>query len=207
MEAKYSKATIGDLEAQVEEQNRLARGAQKEMIEILIYIKTSGRWKENKRYERATFNTYIEDRFNIRPGIYMEMQTAYVKFPKHTVEYGVGLVSKVMRVCGRRKAKAVLEKLDETKKQLKTELKRAKIEQIIQSNREKPKVEKKVIDWRAKYNAEVGAHDVTKLNLKAAMVRVKELEAQVARLKVTAERFTDIRAIIERPAVQIQPQA
>ena len=142
--SKYEKTTIGDLERQVEEQNRLARGAQKEMIEILIYIKTSGRWKENKRYERATFNTYIFDRFSIRPGTFMEMQAAFVKFPEQSIEYGVGLVSRVIRECGRVKAKAVLNELDETKGKLKTELKRAKIEQIIQKHRGKRKIERMI---------------------------------------------------------------
>ena len=49
--------------------------------------------------------------------------------------------------------------------------------------------------------------EATKNNLKIAIARVRELEGQVARLKVTAERISDIRAIIEKPAVMIQPQA
>ena len=137
----------------------------------------------------------------------MEMQTAYVKYPDQSIEYGIGLMARIIRECGGAvKAKKVLNEMDDAKKQLKRGLNRAQIDKII-TKHATPKIKKHVTDWKAMYEAEAKAHEATKNNLKIAIARVRELEGQVARLKVTAERISDIRAIIEKPAVMIQPQA
>ena len=68
-----------------------------------------------------------------------------------------------------------MNELDETKGKLKTELKRAKIEQIIQKHRGKRKIERKITDWKAMYEAEVKAHEATKVNLKVAIAAVRAI--------------------------------
>ena len=193
----FASLSITDLEARVENCVIGARAAQKEMIGVLLYLKVTGRYKENKRYERATFYQYIEDRFNIRKGTYMEMQRAFAKFPQETVEFGVGLVSKVIRQCGPVRSGKVLAELLKAKETAKTELKRAKIEKIIQDNTTR-RIKKSFTDWRAMYEAEAAAHQKTKDDLSAAYARINELEKQVVRLERTAERYSKIRHVFEQ---------
>lgn len=70
------KMTIDEIESRIDGNIAKARTADQYMIESLIYLKTSGRYKENKRYERATFYDYVQDRFNLTRTKYMEMQAA-----------------------------------------------------------------------------------------------------------------------------------
>jgi hypothetical protein len=200
---KFDKFSINELETKVEESAKDARDAQKMQIEVLFYLKVSGRYKESNRYEKSSFYSYIEDRFNIRRGTYMEMQMAFIKFPKETREFGVGVVSRVMRDCGAIKAKSVLEKLNTAQETSKTILKRAKIEGIIQSNAKPKQIKKEITDWRVMYETESRAHEETKVKLKEAYSTIRKLQEQINKLKVTAQRITDIRTIIEKPVQQI----
>ena len=200
---KFDKFSINELETKVEESAKDARDAQKMQIEVLFYLKVSGRYKENKRYEKSSFYNYIEDRFNIRQGTYMEMQVAFIKFPNETREFGVGVVARVMRDCGAVKAKSVFEKLNTEKERTLTTLKRAKIESIIQSNAKPKPIKKEITDWRLMYETESRAHEETKEKLKEAYSTIRKLQDQINKLKVTAQRITDIRTIIEKPVQQI----
>jgi hypothetical protein len=194
----YDKNTINELEVMVESKTKESRNAEKEQIEILFYLKTSGRYKENKRYERATFYDYIEDRFNIRRGTYDKNQLAYLKFPDASAEYGVGLVSKVITMCSAKHTPKVLGIIEDARKSAKRELNRAKIQSIIENNRILPKIEKKVTDWKTMYEREAKAHESTKRELKKAIERIKELTDQNEKLKVSVGRYSDIQEIFEK---------
>ncbi len=196
-EERFTKMTIEELEGLVEQKHRQSRAAQKEMMDILIYLKVSGRYKENKIYASSTFFTYIGDRFNMRKGTFYESQYAWTKFPEASKEYGVGLVSKVRNVCGIKKAPIVIQQVRDVQQACKTPLKREKIEKIIQSHAQ-PKKEKTITDWKAMYETEARLHGDTKIHLKTAMEKVRELEAQVARLKAAAQKYNDICRITER---------
>lgn len=106
------------------------------MIETLIGLETSGSYKKHERYARSSFDNYINDRFNIRSATYRENKLAFVKFPAESGEYGVGLVSKVIRCCGRMQAQKVLDKINTKKSELKTEITSQQIEKIIQESKE-----------------------------------------------------------------------
>jgi len=198
---KFDKFSINELETKVEESAKDARDAQKMQIEVLFYIRTSGRYKENKRYEKSSFFKYIDDRFNIRENTYRENERAFIKFPKETREFGVGVVSRVMRDCGSVKSKSVLEKLNTALESSTTILKRAKIDSIIQSNAKPKPIKKESMDWKAMYEREKAAHESTRQSLKVAIAQVKELEEQIAKLKVTAEKVNSIRMIFDKPEV------
>jgi len=203
----FDKMNITELEREVEDKLRESREFQFQMMEILIYLKTSGRYKENKRYENESFYTYIDDRFNIRKGTYMENQRAFTRYPEETKEYGVGLVAKVLRVCGTTRAKMALEKIEEARDTAKNELKRGKIEAIIDKYRVVPKEKKEKVDWKARYEHECRTHEETKNKLRVAMAKIKEQAEQIDRLKATAKKITDIKSIIgqgeQRRAAQL----
>lgn len=185
--SKYNGMGIETLEKLVEDYRAQSRESQRAMIEILIYLESGGRYKENKRYAASTFRQYIEDRFWIKFNSYQEMKYAYMKFPKHSGEYGIGIVSRVVNHCGRIRAKKVLEKIDAKRAALKNEMPIYKINQIIEENAN-PKIEKSFTDWRVMYETEKNAHDATKENLKEAIKTIDELRSQVLKLKNTLAR-------------------
>jgi len=85
----------------------------------LYHLKTSGRFKENPLYKKSSFASYLEGVYNIREGSFNESVRAFLTFPKESVKYGVGLVSKIHRKCGSSKEKQVLKEIKEKEKALK----------------------------------------------------------------------------------------
>lgn len=199
---QFDQMSIGELESKVDGCIKYTRSEQREMVEVLIYLKTSGRYKENKVYEQSSFYVYIEDRFCIRPGTYENMENAHVRFPTETVQWGTGLVSKVLKVCGSVRAKKTLEEMNEAVRTSKRGMRKAGIESIIEKNRTIPKTEKVKVNWHAKYENERKAHEETKIKLREAMKKIHEQGEQIERLKSTAKKITDIKEIVGRKDVQ-----
>ncbi|MEN6468027.1 MAG: hypothetical protein ABFD45_03620 [Smithella sp.] len=183
-EEKLKSMSIDSIEEIIDNCIRDARRVQKEMIEILIYLKTSGRWKENKLYSsRASFDQYVEDRFNIRKNAFLEMQTAFIKFPSETIEYGIGLVCRVRRLCGPIKTAKVFRQIETTKNNLKTNIKRDHIEKIIMENATIDINPKEKTDWENLYKTEFAKHENTKMKLKEALDIIEQLKEQISKLK------------------------
>lgn len=199
---KYDGMTISELESDVEKFHLSSREFQKEMFERLEYLRMTNRYKENLRYKTSSFWMYLEDRFTIRENTYRENVRAYSKFPEYTLEYGVGLVSKVNRVCGPMKVEKVMSEIRDMAANRKTPLSRGKMETIIKKHAT-PQIKKTITDWKAMYEAEKLAHDRTKEALKVAMKTVKERDEQIERLKVTAQKVTRIRKIFDEPTQRV----
>ena len=165
----YDTLTIVKLESMVIEKNEASLSSKKEMVETLIYLKTSKRFRENKVYAKASFDHYIFDRFNIRPKTFREMQKAFTRHPEETVHYGVGTVARIQRECGQKNAGNVLNEMRKTETAVKV-LKYNKIDDIIKKYA-KPRPEKKIItDWKSKYENEAMAHETTKKQFIAALI-------------------------------------
>jgi hypothetical protein len=179
-QSKFTNMNIKELETHVETFVAFARSAHAEMVAVLLYLKTSGRYKENKTYERSTFYDYLSDRFGISKNAYMNMQRSYAKYPQETKELGSGIVCMALDICGPLKAKKALQKMIEIN--AKTKISRAKMLQIIRENAI-PRIEKKNVDWRAMYEVEAAAHSETKNALRSAMAEINELQEQISRLK------------------------
>ena len=193
--SKYAKLGILELEARVESAHQLAREAQMEMYEILEYLRHSSRFKENPGHKKTTFWQYLEDRFTIRQGTYRENVRAFIKYPQPALDYGVGVVTKVVRLC-ERKAPKVFEELKKTAASHKKPLPRAAIETIIQKHRTAPKIEKTITDWRAMYEAEWSMHEATRKELVMANMIIADQAVQIDKLKRTVEDFGRVRAVV-----------
>ncbi len=201
---KYDGIALVELETKIEKLRIESRESQREMYECLEYLRTSYRYKENTRYKKASFWQYLEDRFNIRQGTFRENVRSFTKFPQYSVEYGVGLVAKIDRICGGIKVDKVISEIKEEATSRKNGVPIDKIESIIQKNRSTKKIKKEITDWKAMYETERQAHDKTKEALKFAMGKIKELNEQVAKLKVTATKWSRIRDVFEdRPRERI----
>ena len=200
---KFDGISLTELEASIEKLHSMSRESQKEMYETLEYLRTSGRFRENYRYKKANFWTYLEDRFTIREGTYRENAIAFLKYPKPAIEYGVGLITKIGRVCGRANTAKVLSEIEKEGASRKAQLPRAKIENIIHKYAV-VKPEKKIVDWKAMYEAESAAHAKTKDALRDAMKTIAELKEQVEKLKKTAEKVGMIKGIMDKQSMPVE---
>lgn len=198
MEARYSNMNISTLEDEVRNGMKDYREGLIKVTEILIYLKTTGRYKENKRYAREPFSVYLEDNFSIRPGTFQNQERAVLLFREESKEHGIGLVSKTLGMCGQQRAKIVFNEIESTEAKANKPLSRAKIEKIIEQHRDprrKVKV-KDIVDWKGMYETEKAAHDKTKEVLRMAKKRIEELEEQVGKLKQTAKVIHDIKTAV-----------
>ena len=201
-ENPFDKKSITELEEAVRANLSTQKNSIIEATKVLTYLRTTKRYKENKRYAKEKFEAYLEDLFGVRMGTFREW-TRTLPFEAEARTFGVGLVSKALRQCGpvgAKKALTEVSKLEEVRKE--KIIPREKIEQIIVKNQDPRRMaayERKVLtDWKAMYVQEKTAHDATKKLLAQARARIAELNEQVEKLKHTAKAFGEVRSIIER---------
>jgi len=195
----FEKKKIEEIEKHLADLKTLSNDAMLEFYTGLKYLEKSKRYKENKRYKAASFWDYIEDQFQIRQGTYRENVRAFVSYPAESKEYGVGLVSKVMRVCKAEDGKKVFKEIEAKQDKRKTPVRRDEIEKIIQEYaKEEPKITKTTTDWRAMYEQEKIEHGRTRDALLLANKEIDELKKQVEKLKKSAAGFVDISRIVQK---------
>ncbi len=187
----YDGMSIVEIEKMAMDYFHQARENRKSLIDVLIYLKVSSRYKENHRYAKESFWTYISDVYSMRPGTFIELQRVWTTFPKEAVEYSEGLVAKTLRIVDALNVKKVFAEIEKLKGGNLLD-RRAKVDKIIEKYKN-PKKEKIVHDWKALYEKEVMAHEATKAAYKEAMARIAELEEQNDKLKKTARIIVDIR--------------
>jgi hypothetical protein len=187
---EYEKLTLPDLEQRAKTLRQDSRQAQKEMYHILQIIRRYSRFKENPKYAKSSFWVYLEDQFMIQKRTYEAVVIAYEKYPNESLEFGPGLVSKILKECGGiTKAKKVFAELRTKSASHKKPLSRAKIEEILQEFRSPiEKIKKEITDWRLMYETERIAHDKTRNELQQMCNAVLEQEKQIVKLKRTIER-------------------
>ena len=180
---RYDVMKIGEIESEIKEKHGLSFAAQKEVIYALSYLRASGRYKENPQYRKSSFETYILGQYNMKVGTFLENERAVLHYPEVAEKYGIGLVAKVHRKCGVKKAAQVFREIKEVQGSLKTPIKRAKIESVIEKHSAPLKPKVPAIDWRERYEREAAAHMDTKRELKEARAQIERLKATVLELR------------------------
>lgn len=191
---KYGKQTITELESVAKTSLSNMKEAQIEMISVLYYLKTTSRFKENKRYSKSSWTTYIEEFIGMRSGTFDEHVRAIINYPEEVKKHHIGLVSKVSAKCGAAKAPKVfneINKLIESSHKEGPAIK-DKIDKIINANLKHPVLTKTHNDWEGMYKREVMAHNATKEALVEANSKVKELAEQVSKLKSSLLRLNKL---------------
>ena len=207
-EEQYQSKTIEELEAMVVARGKEKTDAHIEQIRILEHIRTAHRWRENPRYARESFWTYLSDRFNIRPSTYDKSRLAVLKWPDATREYGVGVIAKIKDHCGAKQTEKVIRELDIAKAKTKNGLKRDKIESIINAHKieksdiQSPQPRKTAAYWKAQHDQVLADLEKAKATISALMDENRELTAQIEKLKFTAQRYDQIRNVINSKLVQ-----
>jgi hypothetical protein len=201
-ENPFDKKSITELEEAVRASLSIQKNSIIEATKVLVYLRTTKRYKENKRYAKERFETYLEDLFSVRMGTFRDWMRA-LPFEAEARTFGVGLVSKTLRLCGpvgTKKAFTEVARLEEVRKE--KIIPREKIDQIIVKNQDPRRMaayqKKEATDWKAMYYKEATAHEATKKRLAEAREQIAELRAQVEKLKHTAEAFGEVRSIFER---------
>ena len=198
---KFEKMTIIEIENEIKSKNILSLEARKESILALLYLKRSGRYKENKLYAKSSFKNYLLNFYNIREKTFNESARAFDKFPKESVKYGVGLVSKVKRKCGAKKEKEVLKEIKAADKKAKKPIERAKIDEIIYKH-SKPE-QAKGPGYKTRYIEEARLHQITKTRYDEAIAELKAATDQIGKLKATIlklKKFKDLMETIQEEA-------
>ncbi|GEM_PF-3413347 len=128
--------SIQELEKLAAEHRDQSCRQRRRFIEILYYLRRSGRYRESKRYARADFRTYLFDRWMMRETAFERERRAYLLFPEATRRFGPGVVQKAITECGgTQKARAVIQEIEARHEKLKRGITRGQIEKIIQRNR------------------------------------------------------------------------
>lgn len=185
LKEKYDHQTIVELESVAKTSLSNMKEAQIEMISVLYYLKTTSRFKENKRYSKSSWTTYIEEFIGMRSGTFDEHVRAIINYPEEVKKHHIGLVSKVSVKCGAAKAPKVfneINKLIESSHKEGPAIK-DKIDKIINANLKYPVLTKTHNDWEGMYKREKLAHDSTKETLAEANRKIVELTEQVRKLK------------------------
>lgn len=216
LQKMYDKMSIAEIEVSAGGHQSCMRESQVEMVKVLYYLENTKRYKENRRYAKASFGEYVDGVFSIREGTYREWKRAVLHWEKEVLKHGVGLPAKVASICGALKAPKVFAGIDQIIAGAKKDgpAVRDKIETLIRQNAARQRITKPVMDYKAMYEREAAAHNITKNALDVAMGRLNDLESQIVKLKMTADRIKNIRKIIEgppfmdvRPLMQTPPQA
>ena len=192
LKEKYDGKSINEIEKEVKLNKTLSLKAKKVVTFALLYLRNSGRYKENPMYRKSSFENYLLGFHNIRINTFMEDARAFSKFEKESLKYGVGLVSKIHRKCGAKKEKMVLAEIKEAEKSLKTPIKRSKIEIIIQKHTA-PKAPLVKQDYKKLYADEVRCHEITKQKYADVAQELKKAKEQIEKLKATVLELRPLR--------------
>jgi len=180
---QYEKKTIVEIEKDIKTSIESSLESRKDVTFALYHLKTSGRFKENPLYKKSSFASYLEGVYNIREGSFNESVRAFLTFPKESVKYGVGLVSKIHRKCGSSKEKQVLKEIKEKEKSLKTPIKRGQIAKII-TQHAKPSPPAKPA-YKSLYENELRMHQVLKERYHDVSTELVAAKEQIEKLKKT----------------------
>ena len=185
---QYEKMTITQLESAVRKALTEYKCGIIEAAKVLRYLQETNRYKENVRYSKEQFKVYIDDQFGVRMGTYMDWIRALL-YEKEAETYGVGLVSKTIKICGKKGAVRAFTEIATLEEVQKKRVPREKIDDIIAKHTDPKRkaIKKTHNDWKTQYMAEVKMHEETKRQLKVAQGIIAEQIEQIRKLKVSAE--------------------
>lgn len=161
----------------------------KNLILGLYYLERTKRYKENTVYKNSSFETYINNVFNLRYATYNKERFAYIAFPNHATKWGAGLVDKVKRLCGIDKVENIFESIDKIKN-----VNHNQIENIINKNKIIKKIKTEKITKQF-----LEAENMRKDNVIASQQQIIEDQTrQIMQLMRTIEKLKSSEALLKR---------
>jgi len=180
----YDKLTLSQIEVGIKTDGKDLIALDKRMIGKLWYIKYTFKWRDDPRYKKVSFGSYLDDKFKIREATFDEKLRIYAKYGEDALDLGVGLISKIKKKCGVLKTPTVIKEIKLKAKRLKNPITRLQVEEVINEFKKPEKIKPHKVDWRYRYEMKNKEH-VEALEVMAELAeqnsrlkkRVKELEA------------------------------
>jgi hypothetical protein len=192
LKKQYDSKPITQIEKEIRENNAQAHDFKAKMVEALIYLKSSDRYRENLLYRKSNFETYLLGEFNMKLATLNASFKAYNTYPEECKWYGVGLVAKVGRDCGPVRAKKVFKEIEKTSGKLKTPIDRQKINKIIEKHA-KPRLAKPPaktrVEYKQLYEQEREKRKKLQEQYNQAMNELKKAHVQIDQLKETVTKM------------------
>lgn len=183
---KYGEESLDSIEKMIADDMKLAASAYRSYIEMLFYMEHTKRYKHSEGFEKATFDDYLRNKFNIAPHQYYAARKIYVQYPDEASWLGVYFLQKVQKDCGVEAIPMVVEEIREKESKRTTPLSVADREKIAMKYKKPPTPAeiarrfKNASYWKAKYLE-------CKRQLDAALQEIDEKDEQIAKLKATVE--------------------
>ena len=183
LKKKYDRKSLNEIEKSIDGFNTKSHENRKAFIFLLYYLKCSTRYKEDKRYKTASFETYINERHNIGLRKFRDEHKMFVKYEPEAKALGVGVLVKIERKCTAKKVPVVLKKIAAIEKEVKRPLDRQQINSVIWDNR-KPGKEKKAKTGptMAEFKTDLNS---TRKELSTKYNIIKEQADQIGKLQKT----------------------
>jgi hypothetical protein len=186
---KYEGKTLKQIEDQIRENNKSAHESRAGVVEGLMYLRKTSRYKENPLYAKSSFERYLMGEFNMRLGTLLETASAYSNYPEESARYGVGLIAKVKKRCTPVAQRKVMDEIKATGKKLKKPITRDKIDFIIQKHAKPSPPAKET--YKELYVAEVEKNQKLTEKYNQAMNDLTAANRQIEKLKATILKMRD----------------
>jgi len=175
LKTKYDGLPLSEIETAIHALQAAEMDSHRQYIAALFYLEHTGRYKDNKAYAKADFETYIREVFNLSPQKYRESRLLYVKFPVEAEKYGVGYVARAAKRCGADKLPTIFNALKREEKKRQTPVSSEVKDAILDANA-RPKPTITYIDWQERYRQVAEENGLLKQEL-------AEKEKQIAKLQ------------------------
>lgn len=200
MRACYDRQPLVAVESVARQYQTVEVDAHRNLVNVLSYLEHTRRYKENKTFARASFETYLQTRWNLPYRTYQESKTAYLRHPEMTERYGIGVVVNALRRCGLDRLPDLELAIEDAEITSGAPLDLEDLEALVLAFT-KPVAKRAVVDWKAKYlaleeetqalRAEMDAKDAEIARLKDAVVAAHTANVVSATTKVTAKAIFD----------------
>lgn len=176
LKAKYDAIPLSEIETTIHALQSSEMDSHRQYIAALSYLEHTGRYKDNKAYAKADFETYIREVFNLSPQKYRESRLLYVKFPAEAEKYGVGYVARAAKLCGADKLPTIFNALKREESKRKVPVSSEVKDAILDANA-RPKPVITYINWQERYRQAAEENGALKVELAEKERQIEKLQA------------------------------
>lgn len=206
----YDKQPLQSLESTAKEYLRNTYKYRENFINLMFYLESTSRYKEDPVYKNEPFKKYIFEQFGTAQTTYENERWAFKTHPGHSEKYGPHLVNSIEEKCGRLKIVKVFSQIEKCQAKRKTELTRSDIQKIIDQNKKPEKPKPVQLDTVTSLRSEL---EQARKTIAGLSTTNSEQAAQIGKLKTTVvfykEKYNEMMAIMgsQIPDESIPPHA
>jgi len=182
LKAKYDGKKIGGLEKEVDRTIKNIAAAQRKQLDILYYMRFTGRYRENPQYGKSSFDAYLRGRFApLTEYKFDKLRRAYLHYPEQAEKFGPGVVLDAVNKCGIEGAGKAFREAGEVPEEPTTKFYQ-NLHQVIEKHKKEPASRPEPLPTRAELIEENARLRQANADLLAI---ISEQREQIDRLKET----------------------